>query len=68
MPQPISEDMSSVKLGRHHLLTTLVTTAKTPRGSVGLGVVSVVVLVAVIGPWVAPYSSTALVSVSLRGR
>jgi peptide/nickel transport system permease protein len=62
MPQPISEDMSSVKLGRHHLLTTLVTTAKTPRGSVGLGVVSVVVLVAVIGPWVAPYSSTALVT------
>jgi peptide/nickel transport system permease protein len=59
----VAEEESSVKLGRHYLLATLATAARTRRGSVGLVLLLVVVLTAGIGPWVAPYSSTALVTV-----
>lgn len=43
--------------------SALVRAARTPRGKVGLGLTGVVVLVAVIGPFVAPYSSTAFSTV-----
>lgn len=62
MAPAIEEEALSVKLGRHHLLATLATAARTRRGSVGVGLLLLVVLVASIGPWIAPYSSTALVT------
>lgn len=46
---------------RRHLqwLSTLSAAVRTPRGAIGLGLTSVIVLLAVIGPSVVPYSSTA---------
>jgi peptide/nickel transport system permease protein len=38
--------------------------ARTPRGAIGLGLASIVVLVAVIGPFVAPHPSDALVTLT----
>ena len=46
------------RMRRHQWLFNLGRAARTPRGTVGLALVSFVVLVAVIGPFVAPYSST----------
>jgi peptide/nickel transport system permease protein len=43
-------------------LSTLGAAARTNRGAAGLGITGVVVLIAVIGPWVEPYSSTAFVT------
>lgn len=47
---------------RHQWASVLWTAARTPRGAVGLALASVVVLVAAIGPSVAPYSPDALVT------
>jgi peptide/nickel transport system permease protein len=44
-------------------LSILGAAARTKRGAIGLGVTGVVVLIAVIGPLVEPYSSTAFVTV-----
>jgi peptide/nickel transport system permease protein len=41
---------------RHQWVSVLGSAARTPRGAIGLGLASFVVLVAVIGPFVAPYS------------
>ncbi len=49
-------------LKRHQWLSVLGSAARTPRGMVGLIITSFVVLLAVIGPFVAPYSPTAFVS------
>src|ERR1700730_3134818 len=38
--------------------------ARTPRGAIGLGLTSLVVLVAVVGPFVGPYASDALVTLT----
>jgi peptide/nickel transport system permease protein len=38
--------------------------ARTPRGAIGLGLASIVVLLAVIGPFVAPHPSDALVTLT----
>jgi peptide/nickel transport system permease protein len=43
-------------------LSTLGAAARTRRGAIGLGITGVIVLVAVIGPSVEPYSSTAFVT------
>jgi len=43
-------------------LVNLWRAARTPRGSIGLGLMTFVVLVAVIGPFVAPYSPDAFVT------
>ena len=37
---------------------------RTPRGAIGLGLASIIVLVAVVGPFVAPYPSDALVTLT----
>ncbi len=47
---------------RHQWLATLGAAARTRRGAIGLGLAGFVVLVAVIGPSVEPYSSTAFVT------
>ena len=39
--------------------STLLATARTPRGAIGLTMAAVVVLTAIIGPLVAPYPSAA---------
>jgi peptide/nickel transport system permease protein len=48
-------------------LSTIGATIRTPRGAVGLALTSLIVLVAIIGPFVAPYSPTAFVTVPLGG-
>ena len=43
-------------------LSTLGAAARTKRGAIGLGITGLIVLIAVIGPMVEPYSSTAFVT------
>ncbi|MGH9293595.1 MAG: ABC transporter permease [Acidimicrobiales bacterium] len=50
------------RVRRHQWLATIGSAARTPRGIMGLVITTFVVLVAVIGPFVAPYSSTAFES------
>jgi peptide/nickel transport system permease protein len=52
----------AVRISRHQWLTALGTAVRTPRGALGLTLAGLVVLVAVIGPFVAPYSPDALVT------
>lgn len=47
---------------RSQWLSTLWAAAKTKRGAIGLGLAGAIVLIAVIGPVVEPYSSTAFVT------
>jgi peptide/nickel transport system permease protein len=49
---------------RHQWASVLWSAARTPRGAIGLALASFVVLVAVIGPFVAPYQSAALVTLA----
>jgi peptide/nickel transport system permease protein len=49
---------------RRQWASVLWATVRTPRGAIGLGLASFVVLVAVIGPFVAPYSPEALVTLT----
>ena len=51
------------RLRRHQWVATLSSAAKTRRGVVGLVLTGIVVLTAAIGPFVAPYSPTAFVTV-----
>jgi peptide/nickel transport system permease protein len=51
------------RIARSQWLTNLALAVRTTRGRVGLGLTGLVVLVAVIGPFVAPHSPTALLSV-----
>jgi peptide/nickel transport system permease protein len=44
---------------RHQWVSVLWAAARTPRGMIGLGLASFVVLVAIVGPFVAPYSPNA---------
>ena len=46
-----------LRIRRHQWGAVLWSAARTPRGVIGLGLVSFVVLIAVIGPFVAPYAS-----------
>jgi peptide/nickel transport system permease protein len=48
----------------HQWGTVLWSAVRTPRGTIGLALASFVVLVAVIGPFVAPYSPAALVTLA----
>ncbi len=54
----------SGRMGRHQWLTILRTVLRTPRGAIGLGLASLVVLLAVVGPAIAPYSSTDLLTLT----
>lgn len=49
---------------RRQWTSVLRSAARTPRGAIGLGLASFVVLVAVIGPFVAPYPSAGLVTLA----
>ena len=49
---------------RHQWASVLWAAARTPRGAIGLGLASSVVLLAVIGPIVAPYASDALLTLT----
>ena len=51
------------QLQRRQGLPAIGTAARTPRGKIGLGITAVVISLAVIGPFAAPYSSTSFVSV-----
>jgi peptide/nickel transport system permease protein len=50
------------RIRRHQWLAVLSRAVRTPRGATGLGLVSFVAAIAVIGPFVAPYSSDALLT------
>ena len=52
------------RMGRHQWVTILRTVLRTPRGAIGLALASLVVLLAVVGPAIAPYSSTALLTLT----
>jgi peptide/nickel transport system permease protein len=49
---------------RHQWASVVWAAARTPRGAIGLGLASSVVLLAVIGPLVAPYASDALLTLT----
>ena len=51
-------------VARHPWLSVLRTAVRTPRGAVGLGLALLVVLVAIIGPFVAPHSPDALMTLT----
>ena len=51
------------RIRRHQWLAVLGQAVRTPRGGTGLGLVSFVVAIAVIGPFVAPHSPDALLTV-----
>jgi peptide/nickel transport system permease protein len=55
-------------LRRHQWLVTLGAAARTRRGVLGLVLTGIVVLIAVVGPFVAPYSSTAFVTIPFAKR
>src|SRR6266702_1942685 len=50
------------RIRRHQWGSVLWAAVRTPRGAIGLGLALFVVLVAVIGPFVAPYASDALLT------
>jgi peptide/nickel transport system permease protein len=50
------------RLRRHQWLTVIGQAVRTPRGAIGLTLTSLVVLLAAIGPFVAPHSPTAFVA------
>jgi peptide/nickel transport system permease protein len=54
----------NVRIRRHQWASVLWAAVRTPRGAVGLGLASFVLLVAVIGPFVAPQSPYALVTLA----
>jgi peptide/nickel transport system permease protein len=55
-----NHDTPQTRMRRHEWLHNLGRAARTPRGAIGLSLVTFVALVAAIGPFVAPYSSTSL--------
>ncbi len=56
-------EMAAYRMRRHQWLATLGAAARTRRGTVGLTLSGLVVLTAALGPFVAPYSPTAFVTV-----
>ena len=56
--------MSAARIRRHQWLAVLGPAARTPRGAAGLALAGLVVLAAVAGPFVAPHSPEALVTLS----
>jgi peptide/nickel transport system permease protein len=56
---PAAEPRQVRGIRRHQWGSVLASAARTPRGMLGLGLASFVVLVAIIGPFVAPYSPNA---------
>src|SRR5581483_2465813 len=52
------------RIRRNQWLAVLGAAVRTPRGAIGLGLAAFVVLVAVVGPYVAPNSPDALVTLT----
>jgi ABC-type dipeptide/oligopeptide/nickel transport systems, permease components len=52
------------RAGRHPWLSVLWTAARTPRGTAGLAMAALVVLVALVGPAFAPHSPNALLTLT----
>jgi peptide/nickel transport system permease protein len=61
---PAAQPRQVQEIRRHQLGSVLWSALRTPRGMIGLGLASFVVLVAVIGPFVAPDSPDALVTLA----
>jgi peptide/nickel transport system permease protein len=61
---PAAQPRQVQEIRRHQLGSVLWSAVRTPRGMIGLGLASFVVLVAVIGPFVAPDSPDALVTLA----
>jgi peptide/nickel transport system permease protein len=59
---PAAQPRQVQRIRRHQWGSVLWSAARTPRGTIGLALASFVVLVAVIGPFVAPYAQDALVT------
>ena len=59
---PSAPSVRAGRTGRHPWLSVLWTAARTPRGAVGLALASVIVLIAVAGPFVASKSPDALLT------
>jgi peptide/nickel transport system permease protein len=64
---PPAQRTAGPRVRRREWLHVLTAAARTPRGMVGAGLALLVVLVAVIGPFVAPYSPLAFVTVPGAG-
>jgi peptide/nickel transport system permease protein len=62
-PAPTSPQETH-RIRRHQWASVLLAAARTRRGAIGLGLAGFVVLVAVIGPFVAPYAPDALVTLT----
>jgi peptide/nickel transport system permease protein len=64
-PAPASARPQEIRrIRRHQWASVLWGAVRTPRGAIGFGLASFVLLVAIIGPFVAPYSPYSLVAVS----
>ncbi|HEX6931289.1 MAG TPA: ABC transporter permease [Streptosporangiaceae bacterium] len=61
---PPAARSAMTRSARHPWLAVLLAAARTARGGVGLGLAALVVLIAVIGPFVAPRSPDALLTVT----
>ncbi len=62
VPDSPSPAPAAVRTRRRRGSSTLARAARTRRGAIGLALVGIVVAIAVIGPFVAPYSPTAFVT------
>jgi peptide/nickel transport system permease protein len=63
-PARIPGEATADRMRRHQWLFTLGVAARTRRGTIGLALSGFVVLTATLGPFVAPYSPTAFVTVN----
>jgi peptide/nickel transport system permease protein len=61
---PTAQPRHALRIRRHQWGSVLWSAARTPRGAIGLGLASFVVLVAFIGPFVTPNSPDALVTLT----
>ena len=61
---PAAHSRHALRIRRHQWGSVLWSAVKTPRGMIGLGLASFVVLVAIIGPFVAPNSPDALITLA----
>jgi peptide/nickel transport system permease protein len=55
---------AAARMRRHQWLSVLGTAVRTPRGAIGLALAAIVVLIAVFGPFLAPQSPDALVTLT----
>ena len=63
-PAPAGVPGPAARAGRHPWLSVLWTAARTPRGTAGLVMAALVVLVALVGPAFAPHPPNALLTLT----